>query len=272
MKAVHTSSNAVKQFLLGAIYFLRGMKLFYTKPRYWSYAIVPMILSIVLYVLGFWAFFYFVQPHIMNLLPEPAQYSEWIRWLIYPLRWLVYLSSIILGLTIFLMTFTGVYFMLSAPFFDNMTVKMEELQYNFKFQPAIGKEMLSYWITSIFNGTLLAIKTIIWSVILFPFTFLIPYGGMLVFILVVGYLMALSFLLYSAEHRRLNGKDLKEALKGNRIAILGFGVITYLALFIPFAAIVLLPGAVAGGVILFNEQIDIKSKSFAAENTPALDA
>ena len=44
-------------------------------------------------------------------------------------------------------------------------------------------------------------------------------------------------------------------LRADRAATLGFGVATYLVFFIPFAAVIMMPAAVAGGTMLARTAI-----------------
>lgn len=201
-------------------------------------------------------YFAFLHPWLSSFLPEPAEYSDWIRWLIYPLRYLFHLSMIILGLMITLLTITAVYFTVSAPFFDKMTLIIEKESYNFEEKKLDTKEAAKYLGVSIYNSALLNLQALFWGIVLFPLSFFVPYVGTVIYTLVVGYFFGLPFLMYSAEHRLMGRKDFKACLKGRRMLVLGFGTAAYFLLLVPLLAIPLLPIAVAGGAILFNEEID----------------
>jgi CysZ protein len=246
----------LRNFSIGVAALFKGFKLFLSKPRYWHYVVWPMLFSIVLYVAGFWLYFSYLHPWLISFLPEPEAYSEWLRYFIYPLRWLVNISVILFGIMITLLTMTSLYFAVSAPFFDRMTLKMEKECFAFSEPQLNSKQALCYLGSSIYNAALLNLKTLFWGILLFPLSFLLPYLGTIIYNLVLGYFFGLSFLQYSAEHRIMNRKDFKETLNGNRLKVLGFGTAAYFLLFIPLLAIPLLPAAVAGGVILFNTELD----------------
>jgi uncharacterized protein involved in cysteine biosynthesis len=197
----------------------------------------------------------------MGFVPEPEACSEWMRYLLCPLRWLINVSVVLFGIMITLLTITSLYFAVSSPFFDRMTLKMEKECFAFSEPEMSRKQALCYFGMSIYNAAVLNLKTLFWGVLLFPLSLLIPYLGTIIYSLVVGYFFGLSFLQYSAEHRIMSQKDFKESLNGNRLKVLGFGTSAYFLLFIPLLAIPLIPIAVAGGVILFNTELDKSNKT-----------
>ena len=247
-----------KDFSSGVSALFAGFKLFSTKPRYWHYVIWPLIFSFVLYILGFWLYFAYLHPLLLGLLPEPAEHAQWWSWIIYPLRWLVNISMVIFGVMITLLTVTTLYSTLAAPFFDRMTLKMEKDCFDFEPTELKGKEAILYFGSSILNALILNLQTLFWAILLFPFSFLIPYAGTIIYSLVVGYFFGLSLLQYSVEHRAMNRAGFKQSLKGRRMKVLWFGTAAYFLLYIPLLAIPLLPVATAGGVVLFNKEIDKK--------------
>lgn len=245
-----------KDFSIGVSALAAGFKLFLSKPRYWHYVIWPMLFSIILYVLGFWLYFAYLHPYLMGFLPEPTEYSQWWSWAIYPLRWLVNISVVLFGIMITLLTVATMYSTLAAPFFDRMTLNMEKDCFAFAPPELRGKEFFLYFGSSILNAFILNLKTLFWAILLFPLSFLIPYAGAIIYSLVVSYFFGLSLLQYSVEHRAMSRADFKQALNGKRMKVLGFGTAAYFLLYIPLLAIPLLPIATAGGVVLFNKELD----------------
>ena len=236
-----------------------GFKLFLTKPRYWHYVIWPLLFSVILYITCFWLFFAYLHPFLLGLLPEPAECSQWWSWAVYPMRWLLNISMVLFGVMITLLTVTTLYSMLAAPFFDRMTLNMEKDCFAFEEPELKGRAAVFYFGSSILNALILNLQTLFWAVLLFPLSFLIPYAGTIIYSLVVGYFFGLSLLQYSAEHRIMSRADFKQSLKGNRLKVLAFGTAAYFLLYIPLLAIPLLPIATAGGVVLFNKELDKQS-------------
>jgi len=242
-------------FSIGVIALFSGFKLFLSKPRYWHFVVWPLLFSIILYGLGFWLYFAYLHPFLISFLPEAAEHSAWWSWVIYPLRWLVNISVMLFGIMITLLTVTTLYSMLAAPFFDRMTLNMEKDCFAFEEPEQRKREAFLYFGSSILNALILNMQTLFWAIVLFPLSFLVPYIGVIIYILVVSYFLGLSFLQYSVEHRTMSRAEFKESLKGNRLKVLGFGATAYFLLYIPLLAIPLLPIATAGGVVLFNKEL-----------------
>lgn len=66
------------------------------------------------------------------------------------------------------------------------------------------------------------------------------------------WMLAVQFVDYAAENRGLDFADTLTVLRANRAAALGFGAVAGVLLAIPFAALVVIPSAVCGGVLLWR--------------------
>jgi CysZ protein len=147
------------------------------------------------------------------------------------------------------------FFAIAAPFLDNMTLFIEREYYESKFKIESKSHFVLYCWSSLLRSVKIWLMMLWWAVILLPLGWLVPALGMIPFVLVMSYYFALSFLVYSAEHYQLPNRKFRALIKGKRLMILGFGLVAYFALFIPFLAIPLLPIMVISGVILFNEYL-----------------
>ena len=240
-------------FIRGAAVTFRAAGEFAVTTRYWRYSVIPLIISLVCYVgLGL-VFWIYVMPWVYGLLPEAKSGSFTI--FVYALRWLVAIVSFIIVFTVFLLTFTSVCILVTAPFVDQLALVYERDCYGVDFKFSGLKAFFSYCWTSAINSARAGLKIIFWSVVLFPLSMLIPYAGFLLPAAVVGYYFGITFLLYSSEHRRLPYSVFKQHLQGSKMLIAGMGMVIYLAMFIPFLAIIVLPVAVLAGTIIFNEDI-----------------
>jgi CysZ protein len=248
------TTGVFKDTGIGVKAFFSGLKLLLSKPRYWHYAVWPLLFSAIIYGAGFYLYFAYLHPYLMELLPEPANFSAWWSWLLYPLYFLVNISVVLFGIIITLLTLTALYSTLAAPFLDIMVLKIEKDCFGFVPPQMTAKENVKYLLVSIFNALRLNLQTLFWAVLLFPVSLLVPYIGTLIYSLVVGYFFGLSLMMYCAEHRAMSRVDVKNFLSGKRFKILGFGTIAYFLMLIPFSAIFLLPGATVGGAVLFNKE------------------
>ena len=246
--------NWIKSFFIGTLLPFRGMGLFMRRPRCWSYLTLPVAINIALYGIGAWLMFSYIWPWTVGWLPmHPSGW--WSQLWSVPVKILTSIIVVITGLVIFIFTFTMVFFAIAAPFLDNMTLFIEREYYASKFKIVSKSHFVLYCWSSLLRSLKIWLMMLLWSAVLLPLGWLVPALGMIPFVLVMSYYFGLSFLVYSAEHYQLSSRQFRAVLKGKRMMVLGFGLVAYFALFIPFLAIPLLPIMVVSGVILFNEYL-----------------
>lgn len=244
-------------FFRGAGWLLKGISYFYKTPSLWKYALIPFLLTLLLYGVLFFAAVRYGIPFLLELLPEPERYSGWIRRAILPLRWLTALSCS-LGLALAaILTLSSVYELLGAPFFDGMVVRMEREKYGRMSVPLPFQRNL----VCAFQGGMFSIVTMVFAVGLFFCSLILPVIGPLLMGLVTGYRMALTYLFTSGFNRGLGIREIQARAGKRNMLILGFGVTAYLLLMIPFVSIFLIPCFVVSGILLYNEELETESDS-----------
>lgn len=240
----------VNEFLKGVAYVFQGIRFFYRTPALWKYSLVPFLLLLLVYLGLLYAVYRFAVPYILDFLPDPQNYSEWLRWLILPLRWLIAFSCYTATLLVSLLTLSTGYELAGAMFFDAMVVRIEQLRYRRTVSSLPFRENLAGAIQSAF----FSIGTLLITLILLPLSFLIPAGGVLLMALFIGYRQALTYLFSSGFNRGLSLREICRRAGKRKLLMLGFGVTIYLLFLIPFAAVVLIPSFVVSGALLYNEE------------------
>lgn len=247
-------------FMLGATIPFRATGVFFFRPKYWSYALVPLILSGVCYlVLGALGWFY-LKPYIDSLLPVSTEAAGFIDSLKYVVRWIIYASAVVTGITVFLVSFTSVFVLLAAPFVDQLAVRYEKDFYNVDFVCTGFKHYVHYCWTSMINTGRVGIVILLLSLAFLVLNIVAPALGLVASVLIVGYYFGITFMIYSSEHRRIKFRDFKLQLHGSRALVAGMGAVIYVLMFIPFVAVIFLPASVIAGTIAYNEYIEPRSK------------
>jgi CysZ protein len=246
----------------GANYVWRGVKIFYSTPAYWKYTVVPLFVLLALYLSGMYLLLWHFVPWTYHLLPSPTVCGESLKFLIYPLRWLIAFSLGIGGLLLILTTISTLYEMISAPFFEYLVINVEKREYGITTSEPGWRETWAFTRQTLLFSAI----SLLYGMLLLVLSWLLPVAGAIFMALVMGYRLGISCLFCSAFNRRIGVRGLRIAAAGDRNALIGFGVLAYLLLLIPFSAIVLLPGFAVGGVCLFNERLYRKSSD---EDTPA---
>jgi CysZ protein len=245
----------ISNLVIGIAMPFRALRFLFRQPGYWRYASVSMILNAILYIILFYLLFYFVLPWVNSWFPAHTG-SEFMSYLYAFCAFIIKLLVIVTFFLLFILAFNTLFFAVAAPFLDGLSLKIEKNVYNYVPAKAGIKGVVTGSYISIKNGIWLTAMSLFWTIVLFPLNFIIPVVGFVPGMLAGAYFLGLSFIIYSAEHRRITKRELKIALSGSRSCILGFGLSMYWILFVPFTAILFIPAAVAGGTMLYNEHCD----------------
>lgn len=248
--------NHARDFFRGAAFPFKASRLFLTNPKYWRYAAVPMLLSLAVYVAVMAALFIWVLPALNQLLPAHQADGGWLHYLYGALAVLVNALAVIVYLAVFVFTFAPLYFSVASPFLDAMVLRLEGERYGFAMDESGGlRRLFSDGMMSMKNSVWLASLSLFWALLLFPLNFMIPVVGFVPGMLVGAHFLGLSFLVYSVEHRRMARADYTRLFRSRRSLLLGFSLVVYGGLLIPFFAVFFMPVAAVAGAMLFNEEL-----------------
>lgn len=190
-------------------------------------------------------------PWLTELLPDPAEWSGWHRWLIYAARATLGITTIIAAFLTGALLLCTLYEALGALFFDALVMRFETMRYGVEHSPLPWRTNLNFMLQSLW----FSLVTAVWSLLLFFPGLLIPVLGWIPSMLIVGYRAGLTYTFSSAFAEGVGIPEVQEGASRNRKLMLGFGGAGYLWLLIPFSAILLLPGFALGGAIIYRERL-----------------
>lgn len=241
----------MQDFLKGTSLVFQGILFFYRTPSLWKYSAVPLFLVLIFYVLIFYLSFRFALPWILDFLPDPANHTLWLRWLIYPLRWLTAISCGTALLLVSYQTLSTLYEITGSLFFDAMIVEIEKTRYSHTAVPLSFRQNLAGALQSVGYS----IGTLLITIILLPLGLLIPVIGVVLMTLVLGWRQGQTYIFSSGFNRGYSLPEIRRIAEKRKMLLLGFGTTIYLLYLIPVAAIPLIPGYIVSGVLLFNEEL-----------------
>ena len=231
--------KALDDLTYGAECALRGIRVFFTRPRLWPYALPPLLVVLVLYagilaVLIFWA-----APGLREW-AAGLSFPEWLSWLQTALDWCLSLFFWIV-VPFVLFYFIGTFYeMFGNMLFDILVDAFERKEY----PEHPGAEQPYGRVLQLTAGYIFL--TIV-SYLVYFMLFWIPVVGFLF----RGAICGRSYLHDSAIRQGFHVSVLKKQVAKNRMHVLGFGIIARFAEAIPF----LIPGLVIGGSILYHTRI-----------------
>lgn len=241
----------IKDFIKGMSYIARGTQDFFHDQESWKYALYPLVFLVVIYFITFWKVIGLSNSISAKINQYVASLPAWLSWLNSVACGLSHFLGIIATLLIMGITISTLYEMFGGLFFDLLVDHYETKKYGPPEQSVSWSMNLKYCIESVLFG----IQTILAFCGLFIVSLFFPVIGQILLIIGMGYFLGLSYIVCSANRNGTTIAQLKKIAAKKSFIILGFGILSYFLLMIPFAAIILLPGLVLGGSELFNNEL-----------------
>jgi len=240
----------MKRLLHGALCLRRGFTLI-RQPGLRRYALVPLLINIVVYVLVVWL----LLAKFSGWLEDAPLVSNWQDvWLV---RWLLNALQFLLGaglLLISLYTFTLLANLIGAPFNGLLAEKVEA---RLRGQPLTADHSWGAIIKSVPLAMLSELRK--W---LYVLLWLIPIGILhlipgvqliapFVLMLFGAWVFAIEYLDYPMGNHGHGFGQVRKTARQHRLDALGFGAAAALMTLIPLASLIVMPVAVAGATALY---------------------
>ena len=234
--------------LLGA-----GLRMWITDPRIMLLGAVPALIVTAVYIGGV----VLLASHLDGIAEAVTPFAdEWDEGARTTVRAAATLAMLAAALLVFVYTFTTVTLAVGSPFYERISRKVEarlggiDSPVELPFWRGVGRGIL--------DSVRILLTTLGVAVLLLFFGFIPLVGQTLVPVfaaLAGGWFLALELTAFSFEARGFTGSAKRRTLSADRATTLGLGVATYLVFFIPFAAVIVMPAAVAGGTVLARRAV-----------------
>jgi CysZ protein len=241
-------ANSVGQFVFGVGLWLRGFVIYVRNPRLMLLGLLPAAVTGALFLAALVALAV-ASPQLADALTPFA--DEWTGWLQTLVRASVILALLGITALVGVLVFTGVTLAIGEPFYERISEWVED-----RCGGVVNPAEVS-WLRSLRWSISDSIRTDVLSaavgVPLFIAGFLPVVGQTVVPALgaaLGGWLLALKLTAGPFGRRGRRLADRRQALRGVRMATLGFGVTAFLAFLVPLGAILFTPAAVAGATLL----------------------
>lgn len=222
----------------------RGTRLVYT-PGLRRYVFLPILVNLLVYV----GMLYYVLSHfggwlaqVMGMVPS---WLEWLSWLIWPL----FVISLVL---IVFFTFTLITHLIAAPFYGFLADKVERVATG---QPPLDDRGLVRTGVDAMGRELVKLAYILPRMLLLFVISWIPVINLaapLLWALFAAWTMSITYLDYPMDNNKVSFADMRRRLNARRIPTFTYGGWVMLITWLPLANLFLLPGAVAGAVLMWD--------------------
>jgi CysZ protein len=244
-------STPVRDFVKGIGLFGRGLGIMLRRPRLLLLGAVPAVLTALLLLGGMVALVYWIDDVATFVTPFADDWSDALRAAV---RVAVGVALVAAALVIGVVSFSAVTIAVGGPFYEHIAEKIEdELD-----GPPVDVE-LSWgrllWL-GIRDGVRLVTRSVVFTI---PPTIagFVPVLGQtvvpVVLMLITAWFLALELVAVPFYRRGMDLTQRREVMARRRALTVGFGLPAALLCAIPLLAIVVMPVAFAGGVLVAHE-------------------
>lgn len=247
MATIERQRNAASEFFTGTVLLLRGQGLVLRSPRLLLLGLVPGVISFAVVVAALVTLFVF-SDDVARFLTWFA--DDWSAAARRALRVVVAVAVDAGALILAVVTFTALTLTIGDPFYEAISKRIDDAAGGAHEPDAPWHRTFAWNLADSLRLLALSVST---SVALFVFGLVPVVGqtvGPVIGALTGGWLLAVEISGVPFNRRGLRLRDRRRLLRANRALALGFGVPVFVVFLVPFVAVLVMPGAVAGSTLL----------------------
>lgn len=240
--------GALRRFLAGAFYLLRGFGVWSTSPRLMLLGAIPAVVVGAVFLAAFVVFALQLDTIAAWITPFAHGWPNAARIATRFAAGLALLAGVLL---LSVSTFVAMTLAVGDPFYERIWRSVEE---RLGGAPAPIAEPVA---RALGRGIRTGLRIFLFSagigIALFTLGFVPVVGQLAVPVFAAlfgGWVLAVEITGFAFDARGLSLTSRKRMLGADRATTLGFGVVTYLLFLVPFAAVAVMPAAVAGATLL----------------------
>lgn len=239
-----------QRFAWGARYAVLGARILATHPTLWWTVAVPVVITLLLFVLGFWGIAVLL-PWVTTFVWVPGPHHPgWVWWLYEIVLWTFRLSvAVALGVGLYMTA--G---LIATPFNDRLSERVESVVLGWRHPPVPLAQMLTDVAWSLLHSVLSLAIYLAVLLVAFLLNLLPGIGSAASFLLgttASGLFFAREAMDGCFSRRRMRYRHKWRIVVRHWPLSLGFGLCVSLGMWIPFLNFLVLPMSVAGGTLLF---------------------
>ncbi|MFB7539396.1 EI24 domain-containing protein [Streptomyces zaomyceticus] len=236
---------------VGFKYLVQGQKWVGLHGRWFGFGLLPGLVTLVLYTGALVGLGYGADDLVSWVTPFADDWtSPWLGIFRGTLTALVFAF----GLFLAVITFTAVTLLVGQPFYESLS---EEVDRSLGGEvPESGLPLWRELWISARDSLRVLVRVAFYGILLFACGFIPVIGQTVVPVIgfcVSGFFLAEELTAVAFQRRGVELKERLTLLRGRRMAVLGFGVPLTLAFLVPFVAVFLMPGAVAGATLMARD-------------------
>lgn len=249
----------------GFRYLLKGQGWVARHGKQYGWGLVPGLITLVLYVAALVSLALWGTDVTTWATPFADDWSSpWLG------LFRGFLTALLFALALLLaaITFTAVTLLIGQPFYENLSEKVDRDVSPDGTAPESGLPLhRELWISAR-DSLRILVRALCWAVLLFALGF-VPVAGQTV-VPVIGFVVTGFFLTeeltgVALQRRRVELRERLALLRSRKLLVWGFGTPLGLAFLVPFVAVFLMPGAVAGATMMARDLLGEESGEPSAD-------
>ncbi|MFE3886851.1 EI24 domain-containing protein [Streptomyces lydicus] len=243
----------MRDLAAGMRYLGKGQRWVARHGRWWGFGLIPALIALVLYaalltVLALWS---------GDIAAWATPFADdWGS------PWQGLLRGVFVallfagGLTLSVLTFTAVTLLIGDPFYESLSEKVEESEGY--CPPSPDRPLWREIGIALRDSVHVLLRAAGFGILLFALGF-VPFLGQTVVpavgFCVSGFFLTVELTSVALQRRDIPVRERLRLLRGRKALAVGFGTPVVLLFLIPFVAVVLMPGAVAGATLLVRDLV-----------------
>ncbi|MFI1719773.1 EI24 domain-containing protein [Streptomyces sp. NPDC020489] len=237
----------------GFSYLLKGQRWVARHGKQYGFGLVPGLITLVLYAAALVALAIWGEDFVVWATPFADDWSSpWLglfRGFLTVVLWA-------LALLLSVLTFTAVTLLIGQPFYENLSEKVDRDVSPDGTAPESGLPLWRELLISARDSLRILVRAALWGVLLFALGFVPFLGQSVVPVLgffVTGFFLTEELVAVAMQRRGVELRDRLALLRSRKTLVWGFGTPLAVAFLVPFVAVFLMPGAVAGATLMARE-------------------
>ncbi|MFF4605637.1 EI24 domain-containing protein [Streptomyces sp. NPDC001339] len=241
----------MRDLAAGIRYLGRGQRWVAQHGRWWGFGMIPALIALVLYAAVLTALAIWSGDIAAWATPFADTWGSPWQGL---LRGVFVALLVAGGLMLSVLTFTAVTLLIGDPFYESLSEKVEESEGH--CPPGPGRPLWQEILIALRDSVHVLLRAAGFGVLLFALGF-VPVIGQTVIpaigFCVSGFFLAVELTSVALQRRGIPVRERLRLLRGRKALAVGFGTPLVLLFLIPFVAVMLMPGAVAGATLLVRD-------------------
>ncbi|MFI2911684.1 EI24 domain-containing protein [Streptomyces sp. PDY-4] len=252
----------------GFRYLLKGQRWVARHGKQYGFGLLPGLITLVLYAAALVALALWGTDFVAWATPFADDWSS-------PWAGLFrgFLTAVLfaLGLLLSVLTFTAVTLLIGQPFYESLSEKVDRDVSPDGTAPESDLPLWrELWISARDSLRILA-RALVWGVLLFALGFVPVVGQTVVPVIgffVTGFFLTEELTAVALQRRRVEVRERLVLLRSRKTLVWGFGTPLAVAFLVPFVAVFLMPGAVAGATLMARDLLGEETTGNGPEEEP----